>query len=221
MEGTTLMATKLLVYQFKDFTRITKTGQLEYKDKEQLVRDFAEAATSHPDHNILLDMRSVSIGVVDILKAQEMNIYLAAWQALEGFIEKMASLVRIEEYQLHRARQAEYAKDGFYKEDFQFAHFIDFKLAIEWLAEITPSMVSSDGCETYEPVADTPPPVDDQLLTVEQACEFLQLPKSKLLKKRRLSGLPSLQFGPRDIRFSKDELIEWGRTQAGRREENP
>lgn len=49
---------------------------------------------------------------------------------------------------------------------------------------------------------------DDEILTFEQACQFLKCNKSWLYGKVRLKEIPHTKTG-RYLKFSKKELIKW------------
>ena len=60
------MLSGIKVYNVKDFIRKTETGNIDLNRSKQIVRDLANAAGSHTDHNILIDMRETTISVATI-----------------------------------------------------------------------------------------------------------------------------------------------------------
>jgi len=60
------MLSGIKVYNVKEFIRKTETGNVDLKRSKQIVRDLANAAGSHADHNILIDMRETTISVATI-----------------------------------------------------------------------------------------------------------------------------------------------------------
>jgi hypothetical protein len=60
------MLSGIKVYKVKDFIRKTETGNIDLKRSKQIVREIANAAGSHTDHNILIDLRETTVSVTSI-----------------------------------------------------------------------------------------------------------------------------------------------------------
>ena len=129
------MAAKLVLYQIRDFVRITERGEIDLAGSKQLVREIAQAATAYTDHNILLDMREANIELHKMSDVLEVAMYMFEQDALSGFVHKIANVVKNDEKILMSAKKIKSCLDI---EGFHYEYFTSFEDAIEWLAETAP-----------------------------------------------------------------------------------
>jgi hypothetical protein len=65
------MPPELTIYKINDFIRKNASGELDYDRSFQAVREISTAASFHPGHNILIDLRETtlsSLGMEDLMK---------------------------------------------------------------------------------------------------------------------------------------------------------
>ena len=58
--------------------------------------------------------------------------------------------------------------------------------------------------------------MEDEILTAEEVCGYLKLPRSSLYKLAREKGIPAFRVG-RHWRFKKDKLEKWLKIQENLR----
>ena len=124
------MVSGIKVYNVKDFVRTTQTGNIDLKRSKEIVRDLADAAGSHTDHNILIDLRETTVSVAsieDIIKvALEFGSYVSS------FKNKIANIVPDDHKRMLIANRFKACMDI---QGFEYEIFTDYESAIEWLSE--------------------------------------------------------------------------------------
>ena len=85
------MVSGIKVYKVKDFVRTTQTGNVDIKRSKEIVIDLANAAGSHADHNILIDMRETTVSVSNIVDILEVAREFGS--SVSSFKNKMANIV--------------------------------------------------------------------------------------------------------------------------------
>ena len=125
------MLSGIKVYKVKDFIRKTQTGNIDLNRSKQIVRELADAAGSHTDHNILIDLRETTISaaasIEDIMKvAFEFGSYVSP------FKNKIANIIPDDPERLIIANRFKACMDI---QGFEYEIFTDYESAIEWLSQ--------------------------------------------------------------------------------------
>lgn len=126
------MKTEYKVYKIKDFVRKTVSGEVDMEKSMSLVKQFADIASLHPDHNILVDMRDSEITDANIVDMMKVSLELA--NALPGFKNKIANVIPQNEERIRIARQFH---SCMVLKGFSYEVFTDFEKAMEWLSDIS------------------------------------------------------------------------------------
>jgi hypothetical protein len=124
------MLSGIKVYNVKDFIRTTQTGNIDLKRSKQIVRELADAAGSHTDHNILIDMRETTISVSSI--EDVMKIALEFGSYVSSFKNKIANIAPDDHERMVIAQRFRACMDI---QGFEYEIFTDYESAIEWLSE--------------------------------------------------------------------------------------
>jgi hypothetical protein len=124
------MVSGIKVYKVKDFIRTTQTGNVDIKRSKEIVRELANAAGSHADHNILIDMRETSVSVSNIVDVLEVAREFGS--SVSSFKNKMANIVPDDHERMVIAHRFKACMD---MQGFEYEIFNDYESAIEWLSE--------------------------------------------------------------------------------------
>ena len=124
------MVSGIKVYKVKDFVRTTQTGNIDLKRSKQLVRDLANAAGFHADHNILIDMRETTISVSSIEDVIKVALEFGSY--VSSFKNKIANIVPDDHKRMLIANRFKACMD---MQGFEWEIFTDYEGAIEWLSE--------------------------------------------------------------------------------------
>ena len=125
------MVSGIKVYKVKDFVRTTQTGNIDLKRSKEIVIDLANAAGSHADHNILIDMRETSVSVSNIVDILEVAREFGS--SVSSFKNKIANIVPDDHERMVIAHRFKACMD---MQGFEWEIFTDYEGAIEWLSEI-------------------------------------------------------------------------------------
>ena len=71
------MKTEIKIYKIKDFVRKTVSGEIDMNKSMAFVKQFADIAYVHPDHNILLDMRDTEVTNANITDMMKISLEFA------------------------------------------------------------------------------------------------------------------------------------------------
>ena len=126
------MKTEYKVYKINDFVRKTISGEVDMEKSMSLVKQFADIASLHPDHNILVDMRDSELTDASIVDMMKVSLELA--NALPGFKNKIANVIPNNEERIRIARQFH---SCMVLKGFSCEVFTDFEKAMEWLSDIS------------------------------------------------------------------------------------
>ena len=124
------MVSGIKVYKVKDFVRTTQTGNVDIKRSKEIVIDLANAAGSHADHNILIDMRETSVSVSNIVDILEVAREFGS--SVSSFKNKMANIVPDDHERMVIAHRFKACMD---MQGFEYEIFNNYESAIEWLSE--------------------------------------------------------------------------------------
>ena len=124
------MVSGIKVYKVKDFVRATQTGNIDIKRSKEIVIDLANAAGSHADHNILIDMRETSVSVSNIVDILEVAREFGS--SVSSFKNKIANIVPDDHERMVIAHRFKACMD---MQGFEYEIFNDYESAIEWLSE--------------------------------------------------------------------------------------
>jgi hypothetical protein len=124
------MLSGIKVYKVKDFVRTTQTGNIDIKRSKEIVIDLANAAGSHADHNILIDMRETSVSVSNIVDILEVAREFGS--SVSSFKNKIANIVPEDHERMVIAHRFKACMD---MQGFEYEIFNDYESAIEWLSE--------------------------------------------------------------------------------------
>ena len=125
------MVSGIKIYNVKDFIRKTETGNIDLKRSKQIVRDLANAAGFHADHNILIDMRETTISVSSIEDVIKVALEFGSY--VSSFKNKIANIVPDDHERMVIAHRFKACMD---MQGFEWEIFTDYEGAIEWLSEI-------------------------------------------------------------------------------------
>ena len=124
------MVSGIKVYKVKDFVRTTQTGNVDIKRSKEIVIDLANAAGSHADHNILIDMRETTVSVSNIVDILEVAREFGS--SVSSFKNKMANIVPDDHERMVIAHRFKACMD---MQGFEYEIFNNYESAIEWLSE--------------------------------------------------------------------------------------
>jgi hypothetical protein len=124
------MVSGIKVYKVKDFVRTTQTGNIDIKRSKEIVIDLANAAGSHADHNILIDMRETTVSVSNIVDILEVAREFGS--SVSSFKNKIANIVPDDHERMVIAHRFKACMD---MQGFEWEIFTDYESAIEWLSE--------------------------------------------------------------------------------------
>ncbi len=124
------MVSGIKAYKVKDFIRTTQTGNIDIKRSKEIVRDLANAAGSHADHNILIDMRETTVSVSNIVDILEVAREFGS--SVSSFKNKIANIVPDDHERMVIAHRFKACMD---MQGFEWEIFTDYEGAIEWLSE--------------------------------------------------------------------------------------
>jgi hypothetical protein len=127
------MSSEIKVYKIKDFIRQNEKGDIDLDRSMQIVRELAAAASLHPGHNILIDMRDTTI-VGDGDMGYVFQVALEVVRFASVLKGKIANVVPDDEKRLSIARTLKAAMDV---QGFTYEIFTDFEAAMNWLSEVT------------------------------------------------------------------------------------
>ena len=125
------MPSRIKIYKIKDFIRMNESGEIDLDKSIKIVREVSAAATFHPDHNILVDVRETTLlfsGMNELMK-----IVMTFVQLMPPFKNKIASLIPNDE---NRVSFEKKLKVCFDIKNFEFMYFTSYEDAIEWLSDV-------------------------------------------------------------------------------------
>jgi len=93
-----------------------------------LIRELAEAADFHQDHNLLIDMKGTT-GILDTSELFQVALEFARHKKV--FKNRIAVLMPTDEARLERAKILHKALDN---QDFVFNYFTSYEDATDWLS---------------------------------------------------------------------------------------
>lgn len=125
------MALGIRIYTIKDFIRETQSGNIDFNRSVEIIRELAAVSLSHPDHNILVDLRDTTVSGATM--ADIFEIVLEFMSQMGNFKNKIANVIPDEEKRISLAKIFEAC---LIVKDYQYKVFTDFEEAIEWLSEI-------------------------------------------------------------------------------------
>ena len=123
------MAKGIKKYTTTDFISTTGHGKQTYAQAELLIRDLAEAADHHRDHNVLVDLRETE-GSLSFLELLTLSMELVQYQS--AFRNKLAVVIPDRE---DRKEKMEFFKAGMDLVSIQFDYFTDYEKAVAWMSE--------------------------------------------------------------------------------------
>ena len=123
------MAKGIKKYTTTDFISTTGHGKQTYAQAELLIRDLAEAADHHRDHNVLVDLRETE-GSLSFLELLTLSMELVQYQS--AFRNKLAVVIPDRE---ERKEKMEFFKAGLELVGFQFDYFTEYEKAVAWMSE--------------------------------------------------------------------------------------
>jgi len=126
------MKTEIKIYKIKDFVRKTVSGEIDMNKSMAFIKQFADIAYVHPDHNILIDMRDTEVTNANINDMMKISLELA--NSLPDFKNKIANVIPDNEERLRTARQFH---SCMVLKGFSYQIFTDFEKAIDWLSDST------------------------------------------------------------------------------------
>lgn len=116
-------------YSTTDFISTTEHGKPSYAGAELLIRDLAEAADHHRDHDVLIDLRDTQ-GSLSFLELLNLSMNLVQYQSV--FTNKLAVVIPDNE---DRKEKMEFFKSGLDLVGIQFGYFTDYERAVAWMSE--------------------------------------------------------------------------------------
>ena len=126
------MNNEIKIYKIKDFVRKTVSGEIDMNKSMSLVKQFADIAYLHPNHNILVDMRDTEVTSANITDMMKISLELA--NSLTDFRNKIANVIPDNEERLRTARRFH---SCMVLKGFSYEIFTDFEKALEWLSDTT------------------------------------------------------------------------------------
>ena len=124
------MLSGIKVYKVKDFIRQTQMGNIDLKRSKKIVRELANVAGSHTDHNILIDLRETTVSVSNIVDILEVAREFGS--SVSSFKNKIANIVPDDHERMVIAHRFKACMD---MQGFEYEIFTDYENAIEWLSE--------------------------------------------------------------------------------------
>lgn len=124
------MLSGIKVYKVKDFIRQTQMGNIDLKRSKKIVRELANVAGSHTDHNILIDLRETTVSVSNIVDILEVAREFGS--SVSSFQNKIANIVPDDHKRMVIAHRFKACMD---MQGFEYEIFTDYENAIEWLSE--------------------------------------------------------------------------------------
>jgi len=124
------MLSGIKIYKVKDFIRKTESGNIDFERSKKIVRELANTANSHTDHNILIDLRETTVSVPSI--EDIMKIALEFGTYISSFKNKIANIIPDDQKRLIIANRFKACMDI---QGFEYEIFTDYESAIEWLSE--------------------------------------------------------------------------------------
>jgi hypothetical protein len=118
------------VYKTRDFIRKTEDGRMNLDLSLKIVRELAEAANFHKEHNLMLDLRDTT-GMLDIDDLFRVIIEFVRHKDI--FRNKIAILMPTDEERLWQAGRA---CSALANQNFTVKYFVRYEDAIEWLSII-------------------------------------------------------------------------------------
>jgi len=122
------------LYRVHDFIRKNEEGELDFDRSLLMIRELAEAASYHNDHNILVDIRDTEakLNFVELL-----TVALEFAQYEDVFQNRMAFLIPNEEERIRRAEYVKKSLVGVMR--FKLEYFTEYEKAMDWLSVIRES----------------------------------------------------------------------------------
>ena len=124
------MLSGIKIYKVKDFIRKTESGNIDLERSKKIVRELANTANSHTDHNILIDLRETTVSVPSI--EDIMKIALEFGTYISSFKNKIANIIPDDQKRLIIANRFKACMDI---QGFEYEIFTDYESAIEWLSK--------------------------------------------------------------------------------------
>jgi len=124
------MLSGIKIYKVKDFIRKTESGNIDFERSKKIVRELANTANSHTDHNILIDLRETTVSVPSI--EDIMKIALEFGTYISSFKNKIANIIPDDQKRLIIANRFKACMDI---QGFEYEIFTDYESAIEWLSK--------------------------------------------------------------------------------------
>jgi hypothetical protein len=119
------------LYKIRDFIRKSEDGLMNLNLSLKIVRELAEAANFHKEHNILIDVRDTT-GMLDI--DDLFRVIIEFLRHKDIFRNKIAILMPTDEERLWQAKRA---CSALANQNFTINYFVRYEDAIEWLSTIT------------------------------------------------------------------------------------
>jgi hypothetical protein len=116
-------------YTTTDFISTTQHGDQNFGRAEVLIRDLAEAADHHRDHNVLIDLRDTQ-GSLSFMELMSLSLELVQYRS--AFRNKLAVVIPDRK---DRIEKVEFFKAGLDLVGFQFEYFTDYEKAVAWMSE--------------------------------------------------------------------------------------
>ena len=119
------------LYKTRDFIRKSEDGLMNLNLSLKIVRELAEAANFHKEHNILIDVRDTT-GMLDI--DDLFRVIIEFLRHKDIFRNKIAILMPTDEERLWQAKRA---CSALANQNFSINYFVRYEDAIDWLSIIT------------------------------------------------------------------------------------
>lgn len=116
------------IYRTRDFIRKTEEGKVDLDRSLTLVRELAEAANFHQNHNLLIDLKSTT---GNLNTGELLQVALEFARHKKTFKNKIAVLMPTDEDRLEKANIFYKAMDN---QDFVFNYFTSYEDATDWLS---------------------------------------------------------------------------------------
>jgi DNA-binding transcriptional MerR regulator len=118
------------IYKTRDFIRKTEDGRMNLGLSLKIVRELAEAANFHKEHNLMIDLRDTT-GMLDIDDLFRVIIEFVRHKDI--FRNKIAILMPTDEERLWQAGRA---CSALANQNFTVNYFVRYEDAIEWFSVI-------------------------------------------------------------------------------------
>ena len=119
------------LYKTRDFIRKSEDGLMNLNLSLKIVRELAEAANFHTEHNILIDVRDTT-GMLDI--DDLFRVIIEFLRHKDIFRNKIAILMPTDEERLWQAKRA---CSALANQNFTVNYFVRYEDAIDWFSIIT------------------------------------------------------------------------------------